>query len=66
MVKFIKTFIFIFIFLSIFQKANAITFKNFDELNECVDFYNSFLQYKDNLQECLKKKISLLRKIVLN
>jgi hypothetical protein len=42
--------------LSIFQKTNAATFKNFDELNACVDFYNSFLQYKKNLQECLKQQ----------
>ena len=56
MIRLIKIFFFIFISLSSFQKANAITFKNFDELNTCVDFYNSFLQYKKNLQECLKQQ----------
>ena len=57
MLKYLKiSCFFIIIFLSIFQKTNAATFKNFDELNACVDFYNSFLQYKKNLQECLKQQ----------
>ena len=42
--------------------ANAVTFKNFDELNACVDFYNSFLQYKKNFQECLKQQDVIIEK----
>jgi len=30
--------------------AQAVTFKNYEELNDCVDFYNTFSQYKKNLQ----------------
>ncbi len=36
--------------------ANAINFKNFYELSECVDYYNTFKQYKQNLTNCLKNQ----------
>ena len=36
--------------------AQAVTFKNYDELNDCVDFYNTFSQYKKNLQKCFEEK----------
>ena len=56
----------IFIFFSFIEKSNAITFKNFDELNDCVDFYNSFSQYKKNLQKCFEQKNITIEKNSLN
>ena len=55
---------FIIIFLSFSQKANAVTFKNFDELNACVEFYNSFLQYKKNFtrDHMCKRYFDILKK----
>ena len=51
---------FIFLFFLLFgfsiNQANAINFKNFYELSECVDYYNSFKQYKQNLSNCLKNQ----------
>ena len=51
---------FIFLFFLLFgfsiNQANAINFKNFYELSECVDYYNSFKQYKQNLTNCLKNQ----------
>lgn len=44
-----------FFFVSI-NSSKAITFNNFYELSECVDYYNSFNQYKKNLQNCYKNK----------
>ena len=41
------------------NQANAINFKNFYELSECVDYYNSFKQYKQNLTNCLKNQKGL-------
>ena len=38
------------------KQANAINFKNFYELDECVNYYNTFKQYKKNLINCLKNK----------
>ena len=31
------------------NQAKALNFKNFYELSECVDYYNTFKQYKQNL-----------------
>ena len=56
----------IFIFFLFIEKSNAITFKNFDELNDCVDFYNSFSQYKKNLQKCFEQKNITIEKDSLN
>jgi len=51
---------FIYLFFVLFgfsiNQANAINFKNFYELSECVDYYNSFKQYKQNLSNCLKNQ----------
>ena len=49
-------FLFFLLFSFSINQANAINFKNFYELSECVDHYNSFKQYKQNLTNCLKNK----------
>ena len=51
-----RLFILSFIFILKINVAQAVTFKNFDELNNCVDNYNSFSQYKINLQKCFEQK----------
>ena len=51
-----RLFILSFIFILKINVAQAVNFKNFDELNNCVDNYNSFSQYKINLQKCFEQK----------
>ncbi len=53
---FIKIISLLFFFSFGVNVAQAITFKNYDELNNCVDFYNTFSQYKKNLQKCFEEK----------
>jgi hypothetical protein len=53
---FIKIIPLLFFFSFGINVAQAITFKNYDELNDCVDFYNTFSQYKKNLQKCFEEK----------
>jgi len=38
------------------NQAKALNFKNFYELSGCVDYYNTFKQYKQNLTKCLKNQ----------
>ena len=38
------------------NQAKALNFKNFYELSGCVDYYNTFKQYKQNLTKCLKDR----------
>ena len=42
------------------NQAKALNFKNFYELSECVDYYNTFKQYKQNLTNCLKNQNIIL------
>ena len=53
MLKYLVSLIFLF-----FSTINAysITFKNYGELNDCIDFHFTFFQYKNNLQNCFKDK----------
>ena len=53
MLKYLVSLIFLF-----FSTINAysITFKNYGELNDCIDFHFTFFQYKNNLQNCFKEK----------
>ena len=36
--------------------AQAVTFKNFGDLYECVETYNTFFGYKKNLKTCFQKQ----------
>ena len=51
-----KIFLVIFFFLYGFNSAKAVTFKNFEDLYECVENYNTFFGYKKNLKTCFQKK----------
>ena len=48
-------FLIIFSFLNI-KYAYSLNFKNYLELSQCVDAYNSFNGYKQKLNECFKKQ----------
>ena len=56
----------LFFYLIGVSSSGAVTFKNYDELNDCVDFYNSFSQYKKNLQKCFEQKNITIEKNSLN
>ena len=47
-----------FFLLLIFLGTNvqAVTFQTYDELFDCVDFYNTFFGYKKNLRSCFEEK----------
>ena len=45
----------IFYFLSL-SSAFSVNFKNYLELSACVDEYNSFVGYKNKLNECFKNQ----------
>ena len=51
----IKFYFFLFFILTI-SSAKALTFNNFFELDQCVNNYNSFTEYKQNLQNCFKNQ----------
>ena len=51
----IKFYFFLFFILTI-SSAKALTFNNFFELDQCVNNYNSFAEYKKNLQNCFKNQ----------
>ena len=54
-------FLFLLLFFSFsINQANALNFKNFYELSGCVDYYNTFKQYKQNLTKCLKNQNIIL------
>tara|TARA_Y100000389_G_scaffold127016_1_gene124368 strand:- start:732 stop:4151 length:3420 start_codon:yes stop_codon:yes gene_type:complete len=48
--------IFFFFFSYSINSAKAVTFKNFGDLYECVETYNTFFGYKKNLKTCFQKQ----------
>jgi len=52
--------ILIILFFFSINHVKAITFNNYYDLNECVDYYNSFKNYKTNLQNCFKNQNIIL------
>ena len=53
-----KIFLFILFFIITTFSAKAVTFQTYDELYDCVETYNTFLEYKKNLKNCFEKKVS--------
>ena len=52
--------ILIILFFFSINHVKAITFDNYYDLDECVDYYNSFKNYKTNLQNCFKNQNVIL------
>ena len=46
----------LFILLLTTFSSKAVTFQTYDELYGCVENYNNFLEYKQNLKKCFKKQ----------
>ena len=46
--------LFLFIFFSFNSKAS--TFKNFNEISNCVDKFSSYLEFKYRFKDCYEKK----------
>tara|TARA_Y100000590_G_scaffold445321_1_gene577281 strand:+ start:1239 stop:4757 length:3519 start_codon:yes stop_codon:yes gene_type:complete len=49
-----KYIILVILFFFPIKSVKAITFNNFYDLDQCVDNYSSFTQYKTNLKKCFK------------
>ena len=51
-----KIFLSFLIFFFSILHTQAATFKNYNELYDCVETYNTFFGYKKNLKNCFQKK----------